>query len=101
MRISRPFETVFVPPECQQMGRPGPRMVWLGTSPPVSIFIVAWFPATMRGDEDPHSRASDGLISGLQVGDQPHLFGDGLDARPDLTALGEEIVVRIDKQERG
>src|SRR3954451_543563 len=37
MWIPGPFETVFVLPECHQVGRPERRMVWPGNSPPVSL----------------------------------------------------------------
>src|SRR4051812_208784 len=41
MRGPRPFETVFVLPQCHQVGRPERRTVWPGNSPPVSILVRA------------------------------------------------------------
>jgi hypothetical protein len=37
MRFPEPFETVFVLPECHEVGHPERPMVWPGNSPPVSI----------------------------------------------------------------
>jgi hypothetical protein len=65
------------------------------------VFIVAGLPATMGRDEDPHARVSEGLVDGSQVGDQSHLFGDGLDAlpepvRPDAQVVGIRHIRKID-----
>jgi hypothetical protein len=52
----------------------------------------------MAGDDE-HLDAllADRLNDGLQVVDQPDLFRDLLYHRPQLAAIGKEIVVRIDE----
>lgn len=63
------------------------------------VFVVARFPAAMRGDEDAYSGGADCGIDRLQVLDQPDVLGDRLDPVPDLAAFRKEVVIGVDKEQ--
>ena len=55
----------------------------------------------MHGIEDAELCSTRGVENLQHVGDAVVGFGNGLDARPDLAAFGNEVVVGIDHQQRG
>ena len=61
MRVPGPFETVFVLSECHQVGRPERRMVWPGSSPPVSLFVLG-----QRLFDDGGSVALEAMIDAIE-----------------------------------
>ena len=63
--------------------------------------IVARAVAMMHRIEDAELYPSRGVENLQHVGNAVVGFGDGLDARPDLAAFGNEVVVGIDHQQRG
>jgi len=54
----------------------------------------------VRHDRDLDARGTDGAMEPAQIVEQPDLVGDRLDERIDLAALGQEVVVGIDDEER-
>src|SRR4051812_27353082 len=63
--------------------------------------IVADPVAMMHGEEDPHIGRAGGDQDLVHVRDAVVRLGHRLDPRPDLPALGNEIVIGIDHQESG
>ena len=63
-------------------------------------FVVARTVAMMHGIEDPKLRLARGIENFQHVGNAVVGVSDRFDAGPDLAALGNEIVVRIDHQKR-
>ena len=55
----------------------------------------------MHRIEDPELRPARGIQNFQHVDDAVVRLGNGLDARPDLAAFGNEVVVGIDDQQRG
>jgi hypothetical protein len=55
----------------------------------------------MHGIEDPKLRLARGVQNFQHMGDAVVGFGNSFDARPDLAAFGNEVVIRIDHQQRG
>src|SRR5262245_49479885 len=64
-------------------------------------FVVARTISMMHRVEDPYLRLSRGIQHLQHVGNAVVCFGNGFDAGPYLAALGNEVVVRIDHEERG
>ena len=73
----------------------------LGRVGMIPVLIVTWFPAPVRDDHHLDVRGADGAIQSAQVIKEPDLISDRLDARIDPAALGQEVVVGVDKEERG
>ena len=71
----------------------GSLLNWHNVCPGV---VVARTVTTMHRVEDMDACSSGGIEHLLHVGNTIVRFGDRLDAIPDLAALGNEIVVRID-----
>src|SRR5215813_13581188 len=64
-------------------------------------FVVAGTVTTMHRIEDAQARATRSIQDLQRVWNAIVCFGDSLNAIPDLAALGNEIIVRIDNQECG
>jgi len=62
----------------------------------IPALIVAWLPATVRDDHDLDAGGANGAVQAAKVVEESDLIGDRLDARIDLAALGQKIVVGID-----
>src|SRR5262249_28624358 len=58
--------------------------------------IVAWAVSMMHCKENQQLRLPSGIEDLLHMGNAVVRFGNSFDARPDLAALGNEVVVRID-----
>src|SRR6516162_317797 len=58
--------------------------------------VVARAVATVHGIKNPELRLARGMDDFQHVGNAIVRFGNGLDAGPDLAALGNEVVVGID-----
>src|SRR5215470_18034532 len=58
--------------------------------------VVAWAVSMMHCKENPLLRLPRGIEDLLHMGNAVVRIGNGFDARPDLAALGNEVVVRID-----
>jgi len=67
----------------------------------IPVLIVARLPTAVRDDHHLDARRADGAVQPAQVVEQPDLIGDRLDARIDLAALGQEIVVGVDEKQGG
>ena len=66
----------------------------------IPVLIVPGLPAPVRDEDGLDPRFPCGGPDRLHVCDQVDLGGDGLDAWPDLAALGQKIIVGIDDEER-
>jgi hypothetical protein len=55
----------------------------------------------MHGIKDRKLRLARGVQNFQHVGNAVVGFGNGFDVRPDLAAFGDEVVIRIDHQQRG
>ena len=63
----------------------------------VPVFIVAGLPAAMRHDEDLDPGLANRGGDGSQIVEQSDFLGDAFDQRPELAALGQEIIIGIDE----
>ena len=63
--------------------------------------VIARTVAVMHGIEDAQLRLPRSISNLQHVGDTVVRLGDGLDARPELAALGNEVVVGINHQKCG
>jgi hypothetical protein len=70
--------------------------VWM-----VPVLIVARLPPPVWDDDNLNARRSYGAIQPAQVIKKPDLSGDRLEARINLPALGQKVVVRIDEEQCG
>src|SRR5215469_13145747 len=62
--------------------------------------VVTWLPPVVRDEHHPYAGLAGGGDHGAQVVQQTNLLRDGLHFRPGLAALGDEVVVGINKQNR-
>jgi hypothetical protein len=59
--------------------------------------VVARLPAVVRDEHHVHVGLAGGADHGTQIVQQADLLRYGLDPRPDLAALGEEVVEGVDE----
>src|SRR5215467_850409 len=63
--------------------------------------VIAWTVSMMHCKENPQLRLPRGIKDLLHVRNAVVRFGNSFDAGPDLAAFGNEVVVRVDHQQRG
>lgn len=65
----------------------------------IPVFILAGLPAMMRYDEDLNTGLANRGGDSSQIVEQPDFVGDASNQRPELAAIGQEIIIGIDEEQ--
>ena len=65
----------------------------------IPIFVIAQLPSAMGNEEDPDAGRSRCRQDGAQMVEQTDFIRDILHHRPELSAVREEVIVRIDQKQ--